>query len=417
VPEFKPDAAQTLAFAAVVLFAGLWLKKKIGVIDRLNIPAPVVGGLVAAVLVLVARQSSVAAVEFDNTVRPILEIAFFTTIGMSASLALLRKGGIQVVIYLAMAAFLCLAQNFVGLGIAIAFGVHPLVGVMAGSVTLVGGPATGGAFAKEFAARGVIGADSLAIAAATFGIVCGGLLGGPMGTWLIERKVGRKAGRKAAHGVTPDPAEQDSGGITLETDREDTPLLRNIMVLALAMGIGVVVSAYIAQPGNLTARGITLPGYIGAMFIAGILRNLDDWKGWFRISPAMMDMLGNITLLLYLAITLLRLRLWELAYLAVPLIVILLAQVVFMGLFAWLVSFPVMGRDYDSAVMATGLIGFALGTVANALTNMRSLVERYGPAPRAFLIVPLVGAYFIDFINAAIITAFLQFYPVALPAP
>jgi len=412
LPEFKPDAAQTLAFAAVVLFAGLWLKKKIGVIDRLNIPAPVVGGLVAAVLLLVTRQSSLAAVEFDNTVRPILEIAFFTTIGMSASLALLRKGGMQVVIYLAMASFLCLAQNFLGMGIAVAFGVHPLVGVMAGSVTLVGGPATGGAFAKQFAERGVIGADSLAIAAATFGIVCGGLLGGPVGTWLAEKRVGRKAHAHKAHAAGAEATEDSGGGVTLDTEREDTPLLRNIMVLAIAMGVGAVVSKFIATPGNITAGGLTLPAYIGAMFVAAILRNLDDWKGWFRISPSLMDMIGTISLLIYLAITLLRLRLWELAYLAVPLVVILIAQVAFIGLFAWLVSFRVMGRDYDSAVMAGGLIGFALGTTANALTNMRSLVERYGPAPRAFLIVPLVGAYFIDFVNAAIITAFLNYFPV-----
>jgi ESS family glutamate:Na+ symporter len=403
LPEFKPDAAQTLAFAALVLFLGLWLKKKIALIDRLNIPAPVVGGLVAAGLLLVLRQQQWAAVEFDNTVRPILEIAFFTTIGMSASLALLKKGGVQVVIFLAMSAFLCLAQNFLGAGIALLFGVHPLVGVMAGSVTLVGGPATGGAFAKQFADLGVVGADSLAIAAATFGIVCGGLLGGPVGTWLVEKKVGRKPHRTTG-AAAPEATVDSSDGVLLEAEREDTPLLRNILVLLLAMGVGVVVSRYIA------AHGITLPGYIGAMFIAAILRNLDDWKGWFRISPPMMDLLGSLSLLVYLAITLLRLRLWELAYLAVPLLVILIAQVAFIGLFAWLVSYPVMGRDYDSAVTAGGLIGFALGTTANALTNMRALAERYGPAPRAFLVVPLVGAYFIDFVNAAIITAFLNYF-------
>lgn len=400
MPEFKPDAAQTLALAAVVLLAGLWLKKKIAIVDRLNIPAPVVGGLVAALLILTLRQSGQAAFEFDNTIRPVLEIGFFTTIGMSASLTLLKRGGIQVVIYLGMATFLCFVQNFVGAGIAAAFGVHPLVGVMAGSVTLVGGPATGGAFAKQFAELGVVGADSLAIAAATFGIVAGGLLGGPVGTYLVERKVGRKPGHHRLDASAKDVSEK----VHVDVEREDTPLLRNILVLLLAMGVGVVVSRWIA------AQGITLPPYIGAMIIAAILRNLDDWKGWFRISPQFMDLLGSLSLLIYLALTLLRLRLWELAYLALPLIVILFAQVALMGLFAWLVSFRVMGRDYDSAVMATGLIGFALGTTANALTNMRSLVERYGPSPRAFLVVPLVGAYFIDFINAAIITGFLNYY-------
>ena len=406
MPEFKPDAAQTLAYAAIVLLAGLWLKKKITIVDRLNIPAPVAGGLVAALLILALRQSGQAAVEFDNTVRPILEIGFFTTIGMSASLALLKRGGVQVVIFLAMATFLCLVQNFVGAGIAMAFGVHPLVGVMAGSVTLVGGPATGGAFAAKFAEYGVVGADSLAIAAATFGIVSGGLIGGPVGTWLVEKKVGRKPGHHRL-----DPSAVDDGGekVMLEVEREDTPLLRNILVLLMAMGAGVVLSRWIAAQ-EIGGSKIILPGYIGAMIIAAILRNLDDWKGWFRISPQFMDLLGSLSLLIYLALTLLRLRLWELAYLALPLIVILVAQVVCMALFAWWVSFRLMGRDYDSAVMATGLIGFALGTTANALTNMRALVERYGPSPRAFLVVPLVGAYFIDFINAAIITGFLNYY-------
>lgn len=414
MPLFKPDAAQTLAFAAVVLFAGLFLKRKIALLDRLNIPAPVVGGTAAAVLLLTLRQGGVAAFEFDNTLRPILELAFFTSIGMGASLALLRKGGLPVIIFLAMSTFLCFAQNFLGMAIAAAFGVSPMVGVMAGSVTLVGGPATGAAWAPQFAQRGVVGADSLAIAAATFGIVCGGLLGGPVGTWIIERRVGRSpiSAKSVSAGDVIADAEEVSR-VTLEVDREDTPLLRNIMVLAVAMGAGVVVSAYIQSLEFHLGSGtfkITLPAYIGAMLVASVLRNLDDTTHWLRISPPLMDLVGNIALLVYLAITLLRLRLWELAYLAAPLVVILVAQVILMALFAYFVSFPVMGRDYESGVMAGGLIGFALGTTANALANMRALVERYGPAPRAFLVVPLVGAFFIDFTNALIITGFLNWF-------
>lgn len=404
MPLFKPDAAQTLAYAAVVLFVGLFLKRKIAIIDRLNIPAPVVGGLLAAVLLLLLRQS-VASFQFDNTLRPILEIAFFTTIGMNASLGLLKKGGVQVVLFLAMSTVLCFVQNFLGIAIASLFGVNVLVGVMVGSVTLVGGPATGSAFAAEFEKAGVGGALSLAIAAATFGIVCGGLLGGPVGTWIIERRL-RRSPQATQSGLSPEAltAGEVSPQVTLDPDREDTPLLRNLLVLSIAMGLGAVVSAYIR------GQGITLPAYIGAMMVASVLRNLDDWRGWLRISTPLMDLIGSISLLVYLSITLLNLKLWELAHLAAPLVVILLAQVIVMGLFAYLVSFPVMGRDYDSAVMAGGLIGFALGTTANALTNMRALVERYGAAPRAFLIVPLVGAFFIDFTNALIITAFLNWF-------
>ena len=411
LPNFKPDAVQTLAYAAAVLLAGLFLKHKIRIIDRLNIPAPVVGGLLAAVLLLLMRNT-VATFQFDATLSPILNVAFFTTIGMGASLPLLKKGGAPVVVYLVMAIFLCFAQNFVGVTVAAAFGVPGLVGVMAGSVTLVGGPATGIAFAPLFEKAGVQGADSLAIAAATFGIVCGGLLGGPVGTWIIERRLGRKPlargkRRTGAGEVNASEAGADSGNdseaeIILESDREDTPLLRNLIVLGIAMGIGAVVSVYIQR------TGVTLPAYIGAMMVASIMRNLDDVTGWLKIHPPTMDLIGNLSLLFFLAMALLNLRLWELAHLALPLVVILIAQVLLMGLFAVLVSYPVMGKDYDSAVMATGLIGFALGTTANALTNMRALVERYGPSPKAFLVVPLVGAFFIDFVNALIITGYLN---------
>ena len=402
MPTFKPDAAQTLAFAAVVLYAGLFLKRKVTVIDRLNIPAPVVGGLLAAFLLLLLR--GFASFQFDSTLQPILMIAFFTTIGMNASLPLLKKGGMQVLIFLAMSTALCFVQNFLGMGIAWALDTNLLVGVMAGSVTLVGGPATGLAFAPEFEKLGIRGADSLAIAAATFGIIFGGLLGGPVGTWVIERRL-RRAPLSSQPTTADGPAEGQVGSrVWLDVEREDTPLLRNIMVLGVAMGVGAVVSSYIQQ------RGIILPAYIGAMFMASILRNLDDWLGWLRISPPVVDLIGNISLLLFLAMALLNLKLWELAHLALPLIIILVAQVMFAGLFAYAVSFPVMGRDYDSGVMASGLIGFVLGTTANALTNMRALVERYGPAPRAFLVVPLVGAFFIDFTNAWIITAFLNWF-------
>ena len=401
MPEFKPDAAQTAAFAAVVLYAGLYLKRRVRIIDRLNIPAPVVGGLLAAVLLLSLRQG-VASFQFDATLQPILMIAFFTTIGMNASLPLLKKGGVGVVVFLLMSTILCFVQNFLGIGIAALFGVNRLVGVMVGSVTLVGGPATGLAFAPIFEKMGVTGADSLAIAAATFGIVCGGLLGGPVGTWIIERRVGRRAG--SANPLAAAASSESGARVTLDVEREDTPLLRNLMVLGVAMGLGAVVSSFIQQ------QGITLPAYIGAMLVASVLRNLDDRLGILRISPPLMDLIGNISLLVFLAMALLNLRLWELAQLAAPLVVILLAQVVAMGLFAYLVAFPLMGRNYDSAVMAGGLVGFALGTTANALTNMRALVERYGPAPRAFLVVPLVGAFFIDFTNALIITAFVNWF-------
>ena len=399
--DLKLDLLQTLSLAAVLYFLGLELRRRIGWLDRLNIPAAVVGGLIFALLVLAGRDRFLT-VQLDTAAQPVLSVAFFSTIGMGASLALLRAGGIQVVIFLGFATLFCLVQNFLGIAIATAFGHHPLLGVMAGSVTLVGGPATGMAFAPLLESAGLVGAGALALTAATFGIVCGGLTGAPIGTWLI-----RRFGLAPADGLGPrsgaDPVGREPAvGLVVEPDREDTPLIRNLVVLALAMGLGSILSRW------FQSLGWTLPAYIGAMMVASVLRNLDDVTGRLRIDQRAMEFVGGLALNIFLVVALMDLKLWQLAGQALALTVILAAQVLVIGLFALTVSFRLMGRDYDSAVMASGFVGFALGTTANAVTNMRALVVKYGPAPRAFLVVPLVGAFFIDFTNALIITAFVN---------
>lgn len=396
--ELKLDLLQTLSLAAVLYFVGLELRKRIGWLDRLNIPAAVVGGLVFALLVLLGRDRFLS-VQLDTAAQPLLSVAFFSTIGMGASLALLRAGGLQVVIFLLFATAFCFVQNFLGIAIARGFGQHPLLGVTAGSVTLVGGPATGLAFAPLLEEAGLFGAGTLALTSATFGIVCGGLTGTPIGTWLIRRFGLSPSGvRGAGTGedvIRPAP-------IVVEPDREDAPLILNMIVLAVAMGIGSILSTWFKD------LGLTLPAYIGAMMVASVLRNIDDATGWFRIDPAAMDFVGGFALNIFLVVALMDLKLWQLAGQALPLFVILAAQVVVIAVFALTACFRLMGRDYDSAVMASGFVGFALGTTANAVANMRSLVTRYGPAPRAFLVVPLVGAFFIDFANAIIITLFVN---------
>ena len=398
-PVLKLDLLQTLTLAAVVYFLGLVLRQRIKILDRLNIPSAVVGGLVFAALVLVTRDR-VLNLELDTSMQATLNVAFFTTIGMGASVAVLRAGGIQVVTFLLLSILFCFIQNFVGMGVAQAFGEHPLLGVLAGSVTLVGGPATGLAFAPQFEQAGMQGAAVVAITAATFGIVCGGILGGPVGTRLI-RTYGLESGGASRAELKAELTDH-SDHLVVEVDREDTPLIRNMVVLALAMGIGSVVSYFIQK------MGVTLPAYIGAMAIASILRNVDDPNGWFKIDHKAMEFMGNTALNLFLVVALMNLKLWQLWDLAVPLATILLLQVVIVALAAYFASFRAMGKDYDSAVMASGFIGFVLGTTANAVANMRALVARYGPAPRAFLVVPLVGAFFIDFFNALIITLFLN---------
>jgi glutamate:Na+ symporter, ESS family len=394
------DLLQTLTLAALVYFAGVQLRKRIGFLDRLNIPSAVIGGLLFTALTLLLREQDVS-IQLDTALQTMLSVAFFTSIGMGASLALLRAGGIQVLIFLVFATLFCLVQNSAGILIADAFGQNPLLGVMAGSVTLVGGPATGMAFAPIFEQAGLRGAAPLALTSATVGIVFGGLVGGPVGTWLIQR-FGLAPHSRSREELQ---AELDTQGdtIVVEVDREDSSFIRNLVVLALAMVLGSLVSAYIQS------LKITLPAYIGAMLVASVLRNVDDATGWFRIDQRAMEFAGNLALNIFLVVALMNLRLWELAQLALPLTVILAAQVLVVLVFALTVSFRLMGRDYDSAVMASGFIGFVLGTTANAVANMRALVVRFGPAPRAFLVVPLVGAFFIDFTNAIIITLFVNY--------
>jgi ESS family glutamate:Na+ symporter len=401
--DLKLDLLQTLSLAAVLYFVGLQLRKRIGWLDRLNIPAAVIGGLLFTTLVMIGRGRFMT-VQLDVTAQPVLSVAFFTSIGMGASLALLRAGGLQVFVFLLFATVFCFVQNFLGIGIATAFGEHPLLGVMAGSVTLVGGPATGLAFTPLFEQAGLAGAGALALAAATAGIVAGGLTGGPAGTYIVRRFQLRPAGAPGAVAQAELEAElaPPVETIVVEVEREENVLVRNAVILALAMGVGSVVSREIQD------LGITLPAYIGAMLVASVLRNVDDVSGWLRIDQRAMEFIGNFALNIFLTVALMDLKLWQLAGVALPLLLILLAQVIVALLAAVTISFYLMGRDYDSAVMSSGFIGFVLGTTANAVANMRALVARFGPAPRAFLVVPLVGAFFIDFTNAIIITFFVN---------
>lgn len=397
------DLIQTLAIASIMYFIGMQLRKNISILEQLNIPSAVIGGLLFAGINLVLHDRYLN-LKFDTSMQSLCMVLFFTTIGISASLSLLKKGGVQVVLFLLMATVFCFLQNFAGMGIASLFGVNPLLGVIAGSVTLVGGPATGLAFAPLFENAGVTGASTIAITAATIGIVCGGILGGPAGTYLIKR-FNLKSPKDVATGELQNEVTDAPHTVTIDTEREDSGFVLTIMIAAFAMGLGSIVSYY------FQSIGWTLPAYIGAMIIGALLRYMDDHTQWFRINQPIMDFVGGIALNIFLMVALMDLKLWELVHLAIPLAAILLTQVILVVLFALTVSYRLMGKDYQSAVMASGFIGFVLGTTANAVANMRTLVHKYGAAPRAFLIVPMVGAFFIDFTNAIIITFFLNWVP------
>jgi ESS family glutamate:Na+ symporter len=402
------DAIQTLAVAGLVLFGGHGLRRVLPVLARYNIPAPVVGGLLVALALTVARRWDVSPVSFDTATQSPLMIAFFTSVGFGASLSLLRTGGPQVVLFLVAATVLAVAQNVIGILVTVPLGLHPLFGVLNGSVTLTGGPATGLAFAPAFEEAGVQGAATVAVAAAMVGIVSGGLVGGPVATMLIEREriqtPGRGAGSvpaRAAQNLVEERMPEPPASSPAGEDKESYLLLKNLVAMAVAMGVGAWLSR------GFAALSFTLPAYIGAMLVAAAIRNLDDRTGAIGLSQRLLDDLGNVSLSLFLAMALMTLKLWELAGLALPMLIILVCQVALIVLVCW-PMFALMGRDYDSAVMAGGLCGFMLGTTANAMANMGALVDRYGPAPRAFLVVPIVGAFFIDFTNALIITACLN---------
>src|SRR5690554_249675 len=392
------DAVQTLALAGIALFLGYGLCRWIPVLGKYNLPPPVIGGLVFAIAVWIAHTRDTTLFVLDTSLQTPLMIAFFTTIGMNASLRLLKISGTQVMIFLGLASGFAIFQNLLGMAVAVGFDLHPLFGVLAGSTTLTGGPATGLAFAPLFEEAGVAGAESIAVASAMAGIVLGGLVGGPVITVLV-RRFGLSSSPQEAQ-VSPD--FETAASAPSEAQREFNAL-KSIVTLLIAMWLGAWVSGWIS------ATGVTLPAYVGAMLVGAAIRNLDDRTGWIGLSVPTTDLIGNVCLALFLSVALMNLKLWELAGLALPLILNLVLQVGAVVAFC-IVVYRIMGRDYDAAIMGGGFIGFMLGTTANAMAVMRALVERYGPAPRAFLVAPLVGAFFIDFTNALIITGFINFW-------
>jgi ESS family glutamate:Na+ symporter len=398
------DLVQTLAFAGVALLLGEGLRRVVPVLARYNLPAPVLGGLLVAITVLIARGQGVTLLQFDTTLQSPLMIAFFTTIGFGASLSLMKVGGPDVLRFFLLATVFAVAQNVVGILVALGFGLHPLFGVLAGSVTLTGGPATGLAFAPLFEEAGVIGASSVAVAIAIGGIVSGGLVGGPASTILIDRNhiaTPRGCGGGGDVEVALVETEVATTVVASSDDDDAWPIAKNLVAILVAMWIGFWVSK------GFAALGMTLPSYIGAMLVAAAIRNLDDVTGWFGLSHRFINSFGIVTLTLFLVMALMTLKLWELTGLVLPLVAILAAQVV-LAVLALVPVYRLMGRNYEAVVMGGGFIGFMLGTTANAMAVMRALVERYGPAPRAFLVAPIVGAFFIDFTNAIIITVFLN---------
>jgi ESS family glutamate:Na+ symporter len=401
IPQINLDLIQTLAIAGLIFLTGMLLNRKIPFLERLNIPSAVLGGLVFAAINLILHDRFLN-IKFNTSMQPLCMMLFFTSIGTNASLTLLKKGGKQVMLFMVLSGVFCVLQNGVGIGVATLFGVPKLFGVMAGSVTLVGGPATGLAFAPLFEEMGLKGAETIAITAATFGIVLGGLLGGPAATFLVNKF--QLANDTTKHVAAVDTnAEVAEETLQVNISRENSGYTMSLVNIGIIMGLGSAVSFFIAK------SGVTLPAYIGAMIVGAVFRNINDKKAFTVLDQPTIDFAGGIALNIFLTVALMDLRLWELFHLALPLAGILLVQLVVVILFALGITYVLMGKDYEAAVMSGGFIGFMLGTVANAMAVMKTVANRYGVAPRAFLVVPLVGGFFIDYVNALVITVFANF--------
>ncbi|QEI09272.1 sodium/glutamate symporter [Pigmentiphaga aceris] len=391
------DIAQTVGVAAFVLVLGEFLRRRVDLLARYFIPGPVIGGLIFSLLAFACHQAGWFTIQFDAQMRSFLLLVFFTTIGFSASLELLKKGGVAVSVFLIAAIGLVLAQNALGVGLASALGIHPLLGLAAGSVALTGGHGTAAAFGPLMEQAGATGALPASIAAATWGLVAGCAIGGPLGSLLMRR-----------HGLTGrSKSENTSTKATVHHDEGDENLGRTamyaVLMIAFSIGIGTVLVDLLAD------AGVAIPAYLGPMMVAAVIRNVLDWRG-AHLPVRQLDVVGVVSLSFFLAIALMSMKLWELADIAGPLVIILIGQTVLMFLYAYFITFRMVGRDYDAAVIASGHCGFGLGATSNAMANMQAFTSVNGPSHKAFFVIPLVGSLFIDFFNAVIITAFMGYF-------
>lgn len=388
--EYQLNMAETVGFAIILLLLGRWIKKKVNFFEKFFIPAPVIGGTLFSIILLIGHQTETFTFTFNDDIKNLLMIAFFTTVGFSASLKILKKGGVGVALFLLAAVILIIIQDIVGPVLAKALGINPLLGLAAGSIPLTGGHGTSGAFGPYLEDLGATGATVVAVASATYGLIAGCLIGGPIGRRLMIKNNLKPTENKAG-------VDDSILGSTTEVTEER--LFSAVVYIGIAMGIGATITLIL---GN---HGIKFPAYLMGMVVAAIIRNILDFNQK-QLPFTEIGIVGNISLSLFLSMALMSMKLWQLIDLAVPLIVILLVQTVVMGLFAYFVTFNIMGRDYDAAVMSTGHCGFGLGATPNAMANMETFTTANGPSVKAFFIIPIVGSLFIDFINAGVIQAF-----------
>ena len=385
---------QTIAVAVVVLILGAFLKRKISFLEKFCIPAPVIGGLIFAIFTLICYSTGILEIDFDDTLKEVCMVFFFTSVGFQANLKVLKSGGKPLLIFLVLVIVLIITQNFTAIGLANLLGLDSLTGMTTGSIPMVGGHGTAGAFGPVLEDFGISGATTVCTAAATFGLVAGSLMGGPIGNRLIKK-----------HNLLETIKNDDDTLLVEEEEKHErhfSMYAPAVFQLIIAVGIGTIFSKL------FSLTGMTFPIYIGAMIAAAIMRNIGEYTGKITIHMGEINDLGGICLSLFLGIAMITLKLWQLADLALPLVILLAGQVALMFLFSYIVVFNVMGRNYDAAVLVAGTCGFGMGATPNAMANMQAICEKYEPSVKAYLIIPIVGSLFADFLNSLTITFFIN---------
>ena len=392
--KIQLDMYQTLAAAVLVLLLGNYLRKKINFLEKFCIPAPVIGGLLFAIFTCICYTTGIIEFSFDDTLREVCMVFFFTSVGFQANLKVLKSGGRSLIVFLCLVIALIFSQNLLAIGLSKLLNLNPLIGMCTGSIPMVGGHGTAGAFGPVLEDFNIQGATTICTAAATFGLITGSLVGGPIGKRLIEK-------RKLMDNV---PTEDDSLLVEDEEkhQRHTNMYAAAVFQLILAIGLGTIFSYF------LTKTGLTFPIYIGAMLAAALMRNITEYSGKGTIHMGEINDLGGICLSLFLGMAMITLKLWERATLALPLVILLAAQTLLICVFTYFVIFNVMGRDYDAAVLSAGTCGFGMGATPNAMANMQAICDRYVPSVKAYLIIPLIGSLFADFINSLVITFFIN---------
>ncbi|MDY5017012.1 MAG: sodium/glutamate symporter [Oscillospiraceae bacterium] len=387
--EIQLNMYHALALGAAMYALGLVLTKKIPVLSRFCIPAPLVGGLCFAVFNTILYATGTAVITFDDTLQTVFMIMFFTTVGFTVSIPLLFKSGKAVIMLLILSIVMIILQNAVGSGVMALMGKNPLFGLACGSISMIGGPGTAAGIGPDLDAVGAIGGTTVAVAAATFGLIFGSLLGGPIARKLIVKNHLRDE-------VVEQVTEEDADDAHFTTHSNN--FVYGFLLMLFCVGVGSIVTV-----GLTKLFGFNFPIYIGSMLVAVAVRNVIDHFKIMEFPTAEISTMGNMFLAIFLSMALSGLKLWQLIDLALPMIVALAAEVVLMVIFSWLVVFPIMGRDYDAAMITAGFIGFGMGATSNAMANMQAVSRRYGPSPSAYFVIPMVGGLFNDFFNAAII--------------